>query len=235
MKNYQLKVDEYSSHQLIKQVICRRFPNSAQILDLGCDTGFLGELINDLPNDYYLEGVDKDKKKLSVAKKYYNHTYSFDLNRRHWPLKKHYDVVVIADTLEHLVEPSHVLRNVLLLLKPTAIAIISVPNSVHWWARLMIALGKFPQQSRGLFDRTHLHYFTLDTVTSLIKSGPEIEMVDLLQTTFPLQFVLGKWNRLWISKAFYYISFILAQLKPSLFAYQHIFIIRKRNSVKISM
>lgn len=222
MNPYQIKVDRFSSHRQIVRQIRLFFTSGGRILDLGCDTGFLGKLSTTIPSTYTFDGVDINKENLTHANRYYQHTYNFDLNSLDWPIRKHYDIVVIADTLEHLVRPTQVLQNAIKLIKPGGLLIVSIPNCVHWWARILILSGRFPKDERGLFDKTHLHFYTLNTFTNLLKKISRIRLLKVIPTTFPLQFIHGYVSTL---KGFYYICYFFALIWPSLFAYQHIFIL----------
>ena len=47
-------------------------------------------------------------------------------------------------------------------LAPGGAIIASLPNSGHWYFRASILAGKFPQDDKGLFDRTHLRFYMWD-------------------------------------------------------------------------
>ena len=62
---------------------------------------------------------------------------------------------------------------------PAALSIVSLPNSGHWYFRWNVLLGRFPQDDRGLFDRTHLHFYTWDGWVDLLdRAGFRIEPLD---------------------------------------------------------
>jgi len=63
--------------------------------------------------------------------------------------------------------------------------IASLPNSGHFYFRGNVALGRFRQVDRGLFDRTHLHFYTLSGWKRLFEQpGFVIESID--PTSIPL-------------------------------------------------
>jgi hypothetical protein len=74
---------------------------------------------------------------------------------------------VCADVLEHVRDPWTVLAWLRTLLDDGAMAIISVPNIGHWTARRALLRGRFPYADFGLFDRTHLRFFTRDSAHEL--------------------------------------------------------------------
>ena len=51
------------------------------------------------------------------------------------------------------------------------IAIVSLPNIAHWTARRALLRGRFPQEDFGLFDRTHLRFYTRATAHALARAA----------------------------------------------------------------
>ena len=77
------------------------------------------------------------------------------------------DAVVFADVLEHLSDPAETLAFVRELLAPGGVVVTSIPNIAHWSARREVSRGRFPYSDHGLFDRTHLRFFTRATAREL--------------------------------------------------------------------
>ena len=83
-----------------------------------------------------------------------------DLNHQKPALSGGFDFVLCGDVIEHLLDPLDFLNWIRELLKPGGCLIGSLPNSGHLYFRLNVLCGRFPAHERGLFDRTHLHFFT---------------------------------------------------------------------------
>src|SRR3989344_1721199 len=237
MANYELKTDGHSSHQQIASFIKKKYPSKCKVLDLGCDVGFLGQLLTRISKNptsqpksrtLHLDGyffLIKDER-LQLAKHYYQTTYCFDLNNRNWPIHKKYDLIVIADTLEHLIQPREIILKSIKLIKPGGILIISIPNSVFWYARLLILSGTFPKHDRGIFDKTHLQFYTFTTFTSMLDSVQNLRITDRFQTVPPFQFLPAiNWLKPLI-RLFSETAYVTAKLWPNLCAYQHILVVR---------
>lgn len=227
VKVYYKKTDEYSSHMVVAKIIARQNQYNTKILDLGCDIGFLGQTISRFSRKYEIHGVDINKTNLKKAAKYYYQTYNFDLNLEKWPIKDKYEIVVLADTMEHLNNPQHTINNSLKVLKKRGMLIISVPNIVFWWSRTQILIGQFPKDNRGIFDKTHLHFFTKDTLLDLMTSFKELKVEEFHSTALPFQFIFKTSVSKFPINIIYKLNYLLAKFWPNLFSYQHILVVTK--------
>ena len=155
----------------------RLVPSNARILlDVGCSNGALGRsLKTDLP-ELSVHGVDYDKEMVEVAADSLDKAWQVDLNQTSLELSflEKYDCIIFADVLEHLVNPSNVLKYFAENhLSENGAVIISVPNASH--ITLITALLKchWPSKDRGIFDRTHLRWFCKG---NLIQLCEELDM-----------------------------------------------------------
>lgn len=81
------------------------------------------------------------------------------------------DCLVYGDVLEHLRDPQAVLREQLRWLAPEGLVLACIPNVQHWSTLLNLLHGRWPQQEQGLFDRTHLRWFTRAGMVELLQSS----------------------------------------------------------------
>jgi 2-polyprenyl-3-methyl-5-hydroxy-6-metoxy-1,4-benzoquinol methylase len=87
-----------------------------------------------------------------------------------------YDVLLMADVLEHLRSPDRVLLRLRRCMSPTGLGLASMPNIAHWRMRLSLLLGKFEYTETDLLDKTHLRFYTRTTGQQLfIESGFSVE------------------------------------------------------------
>lgn len=84
-----------------------------------------------------------------------------------------FDVVILADVLEHLRDPARLLRELAQanLLDPDARVVISVPNANHQSVLAELLSGDFRYTETGILDETHIRWFTLDSLTRLLESN----------------------------------------------------------------
>jgi SAM-dependent methyltransferase len=92
-----------------------------------------------------------------------------------------FDVVVLADVLEHLREPERALREATELLREGGRLVLSVPNVAHGALRLALLQGRWSYTETGLLDRTHLHFFTRSSLLQLLE-GVGLAVDDLRAT-----------------------------------------------------
>ena len=71
------------------------------------------------------------------------------------------------------------------LLRPGGRAVVSLPNAAHWTVRRALVRGRFPREDHGLFDRTHLRWFTRADARALV-TGAGLEIVGERFTEAPL-------------------------------------------------
>jgi hypothetical protein len=77
------------------------------------------------------------------------------------------DCLVYGDVLEHLVDPWALLRRQAAWLHPDGMVLACVPNVQHWTMFVRLLRGNWQYEDEGLLDRTHLRFFTLDSIAEL--------------------------------------------------------------------
>ncbi|MEI7682290.1 MAG: class I SAM-dependent methyltransferase, partial [Betaproteobacteria bacterium] len=83
-----------------------------------------------------------------------------------------YDVILMADVLEHLHDPAPLLEQLHALLKPDGCCLISVPNIAYGGLIASLLSGEFEYRDEGLLDQTHLRFYTRHSLAQLLaKTG----------------------------------------------------------------
>lgn len=84
----------------------------------------------------------------------------------------YFDAVVCNNVLEHLVNPCTTLTHLRRKLKPEGVVVASIPNIRFLPALSKVVLRKdFPQDDGGIFDRTHLRFFTRNSIVRLFETA----------------------------------------------------------------
>lgn len=157
--------NEFESHMLAFDII----KNNSKVLDIGCATGYMSRKLH-LEKKCEMWGVDNNPDALKLAKKYCKKVILQDLNEMNEldiP-QKHFDHILILDVIEHLVSPEKILKLMRKYLKKTGSVIISVPNVAHASIRLMLLRGEFNYSNLGIMDKTHVHFYTRETLKKLL-------------------------------------------------------------------
>lgn len=222
MLHYRLHRDPKSSHQQIA-TLAQRLGRSP-ILDVGAAQGFFGQLLHGTnltidaiePNDYWAER----------ARPYYRQVFASTVEEAALP-DRTYQMIVCADVLEHTVDPVGVIQQLRRVATDDALFIISLPNVAHLAIRLLLLFGRFPQMERGILDRTHLHFYTLDTATEMLRQAG-LEVVRARPTGVPL-------DELWTSgegsplfRLLIRLQHLALLLAPRLFGFQWVLVARQR-------
>lgn len=89
----------------------------------------------------------------------------------------YFDVIILADVLEHLINPKEVLEKVANYLNKGGEILISIPNFRHKSAIYKVFFkGNFSYEESGLFDYTHLRFFCKKNIKELVlNSGLNID------------------------------------------------------------
>jgi SAM-dependent methyltransferase len=221
MLHYRLHRDPKSSHQQILTLV-RRLGRSP-ILDVGAAQGFLGQLLQTSP--LTIDAVEPNAYWAEKAQPYYRRVFASNIEDAHLP-DKVYRVIVCADVLEHTVDPVAVVQQLRRVATDDALFIISLPNVAHVAVRLLLLAGRFPQMERGILDRTHLHFYTLDTATDMLRSAG-LEVVRARPTGVPLDelWKSGEGNLLFNSlMRLQHLALLIA---PRLFGFQWVLMARQ--------
>jgi 2-polyprenyl-3-methyl-5-hydroxy-6-metoxy-1,4-benzoquinol methylase len=95
-----------------------------------------------------------------------------------------FDVALAGDVLEHLIDPQAVVNRMAQLIVPHGRLVISLPNIAHADVRLALVQGRFDYTPSGLLDRTHLRFFTLKTISELIRQAG-LQMLQMSRVVVP--------------------------------------------------
>ncbi len=195
-----------------------------KVLDIGCSTGAFSKEIRMNHTASRLVGVEVDPQMAHEAKDVMDRVEVANLN--HIRLsgvidERGFDLVVMGDVLEHLIDPWGVIEDAVELMSPGGIVIASVPNVRHVdtiWNLLF--KGDWPYRDRGIHDRTHLRYFTKAGVLRLLStSGLKIQSIDanyrLLDRPSPVNRKLTPVLSLPLIRNFFAYQYLVVARKPA--------------------
>jgi SAM-dependent methyltransferase len=152
-----------------------------RVLDVGCATGEVGAYVK-RETGAAVDGVEMMPDMAAVARTKLDSVFTGTAEQfvdQSDPALR-YDAILLADVLEHTVDPWGLLAFFRGRLAPGGVIVISLPNIRHWSTIFNLAVrGDWPHRERGIHDRTHLRFFTLRTMRPLIEgAGLRIERVN---------------------------------------------------------
>ena len=163
--------------------------DATRICEFGCGGGALARAVRKkLGSDIHYVGIELMGDALARAGAALDVAVQCDLDgaadwSNHPQLNQalplaHFDHAIFGDVLEHLYNPKQVLAQAAKRLRPGGTVLVCVPNVQHWSVFAQLVKGSWPQADAGLFDRTHLRWFTLtDMATLLNEVGLVVEKV----------------------------------------------------------
>jgi 2-polyprenyl-3-methyl-5-hydroxy-6-metoxy-1,4-benzoquinol methylase len=84
----------------------------------------------------------------------------------------YFDCITFNDVLEHIADPWDILRSIKSKISPGGVVVSSIPNIRYFYAlREVIIHQQWPYRDYGIFDRTHLRFFTHKSMTDLFNDS----------------------------------------------------------------
>lgn len=230
MNRYPQKSGKFSSHNFIMREIDHFLEinqdSEIRILDVGCARGeFLAERIDE---KITAEGIEPFREDALIAERAGYKIYLNTVEAALPNLKSEYNLIILGDVLEHLIDPKEILAQLVSKLSQNGRILISVPNVANITIRLSLLFGRFRYTDRGILDRTHLRFFDSRAFKDLIIFN-ETEIVYYSITPIPIELLFKFFARGKFGQAVQNLVWIISKLAPNLFGYQHIAIIKKRN------
>ncbi|HEY4103347.1 MAG TPA: class I SAM-dependent methyltransferase [Polyangiaceae bacterium] len=154
---------------LLEQHVLRERP-TARILDVGCGAGANGRRIRELAPEACVVGIEPNEEAAKLARDSLGEVFAGSCET--WAKTAGdagFDAVLLSDVLEHTSEPVALLSQLAGL--PSlrhATFIVSVPNYGVWYNRVRTLFGRFEYSWSGLYDRTHLRFFTRHSLKKLL-------------------------------------------------------------------
>src|SRR3954468_686523 len=143
-------------------------PTARRVLDLGCATGTTGAALKQR-QDAHVTGIELEPEYAAEARRNLDEVIVGDVETA--TVEGRFDALIAADVLEHLKDPWSALARYAQLLAPGATAVVSLPNVAHWSACACLASGTWPRKPEGIFDATHLRWFTRKDAIALLEQA----------------------------------------------------------------
>lgn len=152
----------------------RRLPldDNASILEIGCGTGATGALALAQGRCARYVGVELFEAAAAQARSVLSEVVTGNVEAMEFSWQPaSFDALILSEVLEHLVEPGRVVTDLARFVRPGGMVMASSPNVSHWRVIRELCAGRFNLTDRGVFDRTHLRWFTPTTFADLFEEA----------------------------------------------------------------
>lgn len=151
-----------------------------RVLDVGCGAGATGYAIKHRSGAEVI-GVALDTNAAGQAEERLDSVITDsleELDDNAFPAG-HFDCILCADVLEHMVDPWDALRKLHCWLSDDGVLIASLPNLRHITAELKTLTDRWEYDPAGdILDKTHLRFFTLRTMLNMFaETGYRVETI----------------------------------------------------------
>jgi len=160
-RSYAAKPSQYFSGA--RDTLVAQLPDApgAAILEIGCGSGGTGALALATGKCGRYSGIEIEPGAASQASALLTEVLIGNIENMELPYPdSSFDVIIISEVLEHLVDPWAVVARLAKLLKPSGIMVATSPNISHWRVIRALFGGRFDYCQMGVMDRTHLRWFT---------------------------------------------------------------------------
>ncbi|MCK9920314.1 class I SAM-dependent methyltransferase [Frankia sp. AgPm24] len=188
-------------------------------LDCGCGAGDNARLLRE--RGWQVTGVTNDPSERAAAGRECDRIELADLaDGLPFAPDGSYELVVLSHILEHLADPTPLVREARRVLAPDGRILVALPNVLHYRQRAKFLLGHFEYTETGLMDATHLRFFTVTSARRLLVSGGLRILADASTGGLPWWRSREFLPEGWVRGAD---RFVLRQM-PNLYAWQSLFL-----------
>jgi len=221
---YPAKKSPLGSHRRVSSFV----PGRSSVLDLGAAGNYIEEL---KAKECMVTAVTLSDVHEQV-RSHYDEFHLFDLEKGQLSTilgDRKFDVVVLADVLEHLRGAARIISEVKDFLKPGGFIIASTPNIAIFVMRLNLLFGRFRYGKRGILDESHIHFYTVKSFRDLFLKE-NYEIFRRTYTPMPFELFAGKGGfSEGLFRGIEYLYYCFVKVWPAMFAYQTILCARQKN------
>ena len=176
---YAAKANSYFAGARADFVAALPEDGTAAVLEIGCGTGATGSLALKGGRCRRYVGVELMESAAAQARQILTEVHVGDVETITLPwTEPTFDALFLSEVLEHLVDPWAVLERLAPLMKPGALVMASSPNVAHWRVIAELLKGRFTLADQGVFDRTHMRWFTPTTFAEMFdRAGFDVDQV----------------------------------------------------------
>ena len=170
--------ERFSDHSIIIRRLLACGIAGKRVLDIGFGCAAIASKLKEAGAN--LDGIDINPAAIAENGALYDRTWLADANRiDEVPLRDKYDVILLSDLLQYLVDPADVLSRLKKRLVKGGTLVVSVPNVANVHVRLALLFGRFRMHHRGILSDKALHFYERGTIGRLLRrTGWQVDFRD---------------------------------------------------------
>ncbi len=161
--------------------------HASRIVEVGCSSGALAKMyLQQAPACEYI-GIELEPEYANIATSVCSKVIVDNIEKMEDRVFRELfpaNCWVFADVLEHLYDPWAVLRRLRGSMSAGESVVACIPNAQHWSFQAKLNCGLLKYEDDGLFDRTHIRWFTKTTIGELFQSSG-FKIVEQKERIFP--------------------------------------------------
>ena len=168
--DYEINLGDGSAPDHVVRMVGRE----KRVLDIGAGPGSIARILN-RQFDCHVTAVETDETAIERLMSACERIYRVNLNEDSWPEALRdagtFDVVVVADVLEHLYDPWTALTRMKDLINKDGHIVISLPHAGYNGMLACLLNDDFQYRESGLMDRTHIRFFGIKNIQALLDNA----------------------------------------------------------------
>jgi 2-polyprenyl-3-methyl-5-hydroxy-6-metoxy-1,4-benzoquinol methylase len=179
--------------------VVRMIGTNFSVLEIGSGPGSITKQLTAIGN-CKVTALAIDPVAIELVKPFCEEVFPADLNSPTWNAilnEKKFDVVLAADVLEHVYDPLAVLKKMTSHLNDDGRIVLSLPHVCHCAITACLLLEDFDYRDWGLLDKTHIRFFGLKNMQTLIAaSGLSVQRAEFVVRHPDETEFAAKWSQL---------------------------------------
>lgn len=153
--------------------VIRMVGHDKDVLELGAGPGSISKVLAERAS-CRITAVELDPSCRDLLAAFADRVIIADLNKDDFLEElsgRAFDVIIVADVLEHLYNPWDLLPKITRLLRPAGSIVCSLPNAAHATILGCLASNNFDYRDWGLLDRTHIRFFGIHNIQAMFEKA----------------------------------------------------------------
>lgn len=168
-------MDQTPAHDRHNPDLLKLIPRDVKVIvEVGCSSGALAREYKKINSDCRYIGVECDSEFAKLAERYCDSVIVLNIENADDNFLRDTlagDCWIFGDALEHLRDPWALLSSIRKIIPASGSIVACIPNAQHWSVQARLCSGNFRYENSGLLDRTHLRWFTRQTIFEMFANA----------------------------------------------------------------